>query len=214
MTVPLRFQCLTCHKRTYWCRYCTVRHCGQCSPHVSKRRQYLAKNLIIQKRNGQTIIMSARRYAHLRGASKGGSTTANRPNKGRWTSETASIAAKRAWETRWRHSAYDPTLRIGRPRKNRPAVNREAVRAQFEAHPIQGLWFDRKNGCWWLIDKRDPTVYTGMRPRKISERAVLRRLGLLPTYTKNWVPGQDEPVIKTTVGRLPAMKRGQKRGIQ
>lgn len=220
MAVPLRFQCLTCRKRTYWCRYCTVRHCGQCSPHVSKRRQYLAKNHIIKKRNGQTIIMSARRYAHLTGASKGGSVTASRPNPGRFTTETARTAAQTAWATRWRHSAYDPTLRIGRPRKNRPAVDRAAVRAKYaQDRNYDGLTYwppagNRTQGLWSL----DTTVYPNgdgnmaiTSTRVISERAALRRLGLIPTGNKNWVPGQDEKIVKTTVGRLPALKRDRKR---
>ncbi len=205
MSVPLRFQCPTCGKRAYWCRYCKVRHCSVCAPHPSRRRKYLAKNHLIQRRNGQTTIMSARRYAHLKGASKGGQTTASRPNPGRFTSETARKAARKAWATRWRavgRPNYDgPPLRIGRPRKNRPAVSREAVRCQYEAHPINGFWFDRKNQVWWDIFPDPPYC------RKISERAVLQRFGLLPTHTKNWVPGQDEPILRTIVGRLPAMKR-------
>lgn len=203
MSIPLRFQCLTCHGRTYWCRYCKVRHCSKCSPHPSKRRRYLAKNHIIQRRNGQTIIMSARRYAHLKGASKGGSVTASRPNPGRFTSETARKAASKAWATRWRHSVYDPTLRIGRPRKNRPAVSREAVRTQFAGNETRGVWFDQRTGLWYA------QIDAGTH-RPISERAALRRLGLLPTGNRNWVPAQDEPIIKTTVGKLPALKRQRK----
>ncbi len=200
MSVPLRFQCPTCGKRAYWCRYCKVRHCSVCAPHPSRRRKYLAKNHLIQRRNGQTTIMSARRYAHLKGASKGGQVTASRPNKGRWTSETARIAAKRAWATRWRavgRPNYDgPPLRIGRPRKNRPAVNRAAVRAQYALNPTEdGLIYSRIGQCWYL------------KGRQLSERAALKRLGLLPTHTKNWVPGQDEPILRTIVGRLPAKKR-------
>lgn len=202
-----RFKCPTCPKRLYWCRYCKVRHCGVCSPHPSRARKYLAKNVFIRKRNGQCLIMSARRYAHLRGASKGGQVAATRPNPGRFTPERGREVALKAWATRWRalRAPNDsrPAIRIGRPRKNRPAVDKAAVRAQHDNRETRGVWYCSEYARWYSrID--------GQSHRPISERAALQRLGLLPTYTKNWVP-HEEPIVKTVVGRLPALKRGRGR---
>lgn len=235
MALALRFCCPQCHRRAPWCRTCKVRHCHVCSPHPSRARKYLGKNHMIQRRSGGCLmIMSARRYAHLRGASKGGQTTAGRPNPGRFTPETARLAAQKAWSTRWRLSrggnGRATPLRIGRVRKYRPAVDRAAVRAQYaytlkstgdlDRQALSGLTYFppaglRTKGVWSLATTVYPNGDGNMAvtsERVISERAALRRLGLLPTYTKNWVPTDEDRIVKTTVlGRASAWKLSRRK---
>jgi hypothetical protein len=196
-----RFHC-TCGKRFYWCRYCKLQHCSKCSPHPSRAQKYRSKVAIVQTRSGPKLI-GLRQLAQLRGNSKGGTVTASRPNPGRFTPESGRKAAQKVWATRWRLSPFKSGVRLGRPRTNAPAVKRSPIQAIHSAHPVNGLWFDQKNRCWWLIE--------GDTHRRITERTALRRLGHLPRTRKHWQPENTDPIIRVTTGTLRANKRQRRK---
>lgn len=119
---------------------------------------------------------------HRMGTSKGGQTTASRPNPGRFTSETARAAINKAWRTRWRFNKRIGK-RLGYPAKRlRPCLDHGALRAFYAKYPLHGIRYDPVEQRWLLtLSLTGP----GSFPRTISERAALRRLGHL---AKDGVP--------------------------
>jgi hypothetical protein len=134
--------CPDCRGRTTWCYWCKVRHCA-CRPHVVRNRTpgYVRKVHTIRKQSGETRFMSARRYAHLKGAQKGGQMTATRPNPGRFNPDSARKAALARWQGR--HRVNKPTgLRLGLPRKkSRPDVDRTVLRYLYSRVPRLGIQY-------------------------------------------------------------------------
>lgn len=188
--------------RTVWCHWCKVRHCA-CRPHQKTRPDHRYRNVMIRLANGQTRFMSSRRYAHLKGAQKGGQVTAGRPNPGRFSSASAKKAALARWEGR--HRVWKRTgVRVGLPaRRVAPGLNRRALRVLYNRAPRAGVWFDAQWGVWHEGFEIRKTLHgpVPMYGRIISERTALRRLGHLFYARKNWVPGQGEPIIKRMIGK-------------
>jgi hypothetical protein len=204
--------CTRCSGRTRWCHWCKVRHCA-CRPHVSRAGKYRYKVHTIRREDGTHRFMSARRYAHLKGAQRGGQTTALRPNPGRFNSETARKAALARWLGR--HKANPRTgLRPGRVlRRTRPEVSRAHLRYLYSRVPRLGIRFDARFGVWHAgcelrrVANGDLVFMWGER---ISERTALRRLGHLPAARKNWVPGEFDQIVATTTGTDPATRKGRR----
>lgn len=204
------WSCARCLTRTRWCHWCKVRHCA-CNPHVSRAAKYRYKVLVIKRADGVHRTMAARRYAHLKGAQKGGQTTAGRPNPGRFNPETARKAALARWLGR--HKANPRSgLRPGRRlKRSRPEVSRRHLRYLYARAPRLGIRyfpetiFDR--GFWGQYEQTsEGSRFLGI----ISETTALRRLGHLPFARKNWVPGPTDQIVATTTGTDPAVRRARR----
>lgn len=189
--------CCTCTKRTTWCRWCRVRHCA-CRPHVSRKRKYWYKVVLIRKLNGQTSTMAARRYAHLKGAQKGGQKTALGPNPGRFDSEAARKASLARWLGSQKANRWSG-VRPGRIlKRTRPEVSRAHLRVLYARAPRLGIRYLPITKQW----VQGSAV--------IAERTALRRLGHLPHARKNWVPGEHEVIVATSTGTDPAWRKARK----
>lgn len=149
--------------------------------------------------NGKLTLrtMSSREAAMQMGRSRGG-TKAHATGKAyEWDSESARKAARRAWATRWRMNRKIGK-RLGRPAKNRPAVDHKALRERY-ATGMAGhagdhiIWFSpatsTRPACWW------DDLY-GYGNKRISERTALIRLGHLPPKTRHrgFIPESITPV--------------------
>jgi hypothetical protein len=196
------WSCARCLKRTRWCHWCRVRHCA-CRPHVSRAALHRYRVLTIRRADGVHRLMSSRRFAHLKGAQKGGQTTATRPNPGRFNPETARKAALARWLGR--HKANPRTgLRPGvRRKRTRPEVSRRHLRYLYSRTSRLGIRYLPLTGQWMQ------TAIWGM--TQISETTALRRLGHLPYDRKNWVPGESDLIVAETTGTDPAHRKGRRR---
>ena len=191
------YYCAACSGRLWWCTHCKVKHCT-CRPHVRRHypKDYDRQIVVIRKRVGGTRTMAARRYAHLKGAQKGGQTTAGRPNPGRFNSEAARKASLARWNGR--HRLNRPTgLRLGMIRKKTSQqVSRAHLRYLYSRTPRLGIRYyppeQGETGFWTQTDENVES--------QIAERTALRRLGHLAYARRNWVPAEDEPIVATTVG--------------
>ena len=132
--------CTGCRARTRWCHWCKVRHCA-CRPHVSRAGKYRYKVLVIRRADGVHRTMAARRYAHLKGAQRGGKTTALRANPGRFNPETARKAALARWQGSQKANPRTG-LRPGRLlRRARPEVSRDMLRYLYSRVPRLGIQY-------------------------------------------------------------------------
>lgn len=195
--------CPTCSGRTYWCYWCKVRHCAH-SPHISRAKKYDRQVVLIKTSKG-TRTMAARRYAHLKGAQKGGQKTAQGPNMGRFNPDTARKAALARWLGRHKVNKRIG-VRLGLPsKKQAPGVSRAHLRYLYSRAPRLGIRFVRLTQEW--VQMGDSWI------RVISEQTALRRLGHLKYARKNWVPGENEPIIARTRGTfgIPRARRGSRR---
>lgn len=197
------WNCGRCLGRTRWCHWCKVRHCP-CRPHVSRKRKYLHKVLVIKREDGTHRIMAARRYAHLKGAQRGGKTTATRPNPGRFTLDAARKASQARWQGRHRMNRL-VGIRLGIRRKRiAPTANRSLLRYLYSRAFRLGIHYIPVTRQW--VQQGDNFCHI------ISERTALRRLGHLPYARKNWVPGEHEVIIAhVDVGMGPAEGRARRR---
>jgi hypothetical protein len=194
--------CADCRGRTRWCTWCKVRHCA-CRPHVSRKPQYLYKVHVIKRADGRHRTMAARRYAHLKGAQKGGQKTALGPNPGRFDSEAARAASRRRWDRHCKPNAISG-IRRGMPSKRtRPEVNRRLLRALYSRAPRLGIRYLPVTEQWIHVQDCGQFI--------ISERTALRRLGHLLYPRKNWVPAENEVIVATTTGTDPAVRRARRR---
>lgn len=207
------WNCGRCLSRTRWCHWCKIRHCA-CRPHVSRAGLHRYKVLTIRREDGVHRLMASRRYAHLKGAQKGGRTTASRPNPGRFSSETARKASLARWQGRHRKNGH-VGLRLGLQRKRtRPEVSRAHLRYLYARVPRLGIRFDTRFGVWHAgcelrrVANGDLVFMWGER---ISERTALRRLGHLPFDRKNWVPSESDQIVATTTGTDPAVRRARRK---
>ncbi len=144
--------------------------------------------------NGAHVAMSSRDAASQMGASKGGSTTQARGTANRFTSESASKAAKKCWATRWRKVNG---IRIGRPAKRRPSVDRETVRWEHRDDAEDGIKYCYDIEKW--IDRRGGDTF-GL----LGEITALRRLGYLEYPRRGVVPVK---VVAVVNGR--GLRKGQ-----
>ncbi len=150
--------------------------------------------------NGAHVAMSSRDAASQMGCSKGGATTQARGTANRFTSETARKAALKCWATRWRKVRG---IRIGRPAKKRPSVDRVALRAQHQkadGDPYGGVQFHYGYrpmlDCWTEVGPNGPRV--------INEVTALRKLGHLEYPRRGVVPVK---VVAVVNGR--GLRKGQ-----
>lgn len=205
--------CHTCTKRTIWCHWCKVRHCA-CRPHVPKFN-YDRQVVTIRRQDGCTRFMAARRYAHLKGAQRGGRKTAQGPNPGRFNSDTARKAVQARWHGRHRMNKL-VGIRLGMARKRTaPTVSRAHLRYLYSRVPRLGIRyfpetiFDK--GFWGQYEQTSKNSrFLGI----ISEKTALRRLGHIAYARKNWVPGENEPIIarsKGTFGIPRAERQGRRK---
>lgn len=205
ITVADRYHC-ACGRRLFWCRYCRLQHCTDCSPHVSRKRKYQGKVAVVRTGSG-TKLIGLRKLAQLQGNRKGGEVSATRPNAGRFTSATGSRAARKVWATRWRKIARSG-IRIGRRSNIRPAVDHAALRDLYSHNQIRGIWFEPASGgwvaSWYGLD------LWGVK-RRISERTALQRLGHLPRTRKHWQPAITDKITRITTGTIRASKRNRRK---
>jgi len=206
------WHCAVCRLRTRWCHWCKVRHCA-CRPHVSRAGLHRYKVLTIRREDGQHRLMASRRYAHLKGAQKGGRTTAQRQNPGRFTRETARIAALARWLGRHKENKRIG-LRLGlRRHRARPEVSRRHLRYLYARMPRLGIVYKPEFGQWhegFELRKVASGEIVPMCGRIISERTALRRLGHLPFDRKNWVPSDSDQIVASTTGTDPATRKGRR----
>lgn len=151
--------------------------------HPPRRRQkrpppHTGAAVVVRLLGGKVSIVSDRHYAQRAGQSKGGTTTAGRPNPGRFTSKTGRAAILKTWKTRWRR-IHRIGVRIGRAAKRGPLLDRKALRLHYTTHTVNEVSYDPVRG--WLRTLTDGTV------RTISEPTALLRLGLLKPRV-SWVP--------------------------
>lgn len=143
--------------------------------------------LLVTEASGHTRYMASAEVAMQKGRSKGGRTAHERGTRYCWTPEQARDAAKKAWRTRWRMNKRI-NVRLGRPAKQRPAVNHAKLRAYYHAYPLLGITCEglRGDNVWvWTQDNQ-----------RISERTALIRLGHLPPPRKRgFLPIDDGIVI-------------------
>src|SRR6267378_2200228 len=134
-----------------------------------KRPNHKGKLVIVEIKPGLWRTMSSRQLALQLGRSKGGLTAAARGTAYRWTSEEATKAIKKCWAKRW-SKGKRIGVRLGRPAKLRPAVDRVALRAYYNdpEHTMQGIFYSTTAKRWY-----DGTV--DATARVISERQALTR---------------------------------------
>lgn len=162
-------------------------------PPKQQRPDHQYKIVMIRKTSGQLFAMSSAKLAHLQGASKGGQTTAGRPNPGRFTSTSGRKAALKVWKTRWKFNRRIGT-RIGRRAKPRPRIAREPLRQFYTMTTKRDIRFDAQQRLWYLAE------------RPITERTALQRLGYLPKPGR-FVPLPEDVAYEPHV-RLPSLIRG------
>lgn len=176
------------------------------TPKVVKRRpNHAGKVVTLQRQDGKVRLISQREYHHLRGASRGGTYTAGRPNPGRFTSDSGRKAAQRLWKGRYRMNQR-VGMRLGLPSRRAPRVKRGPLRTYYAAHPTNKIHCFLRQGevnryDWFLID--------GFICRQISERAALQRLGHLKKPSPRYIPTDQDLILHVTT--IPVGKHRAKR---
>jgi len=136
---------------------------------------------VVQRGNGQTMVVDSAWARKQRGRSKGGQVSQQNGNGHRFTTETGRKAALKTWKRRRKQSHRGGRITIGTPARRRPAVNHAALRAFYSEHPTKGI-------TWHPI--YDWTITRGGDTYPLTERTALRHLGHLPK-AGGFVPGQN-----------------------
>lgn len=150
----------------------------------------------IETKEGRVLLMGSAQAAMQQGRSKGGREAHRKGTRFCWTSEQARAAAQKAWKTRWRKAKG---IRIGRPAKQRPAVNHAKLRTYYSTRSYMGVQFDAKTNVWMQTDSHNKVTYP------ITERTALIRLGHLP-------PPRKRGLVPVGDGIPIATKRKHKEG--
>lgn len=165
-------------------------------------------------------LMSATKAQQVLGAQKGGQMVQEGDGSpSRFTSESGRKAALKLWYGEHARRRFNKKInrRIGGPSKNRPPLNRAALRARYAETPTKGITCRHTMGVgytWWecqpctRIDCSAPFCSLcscgWMLLRQITERTALRRLGHLNYARINFVPENIQLVP------LPGHRRGTK----
>jgi hypothetical protein len=160
-------------------------------PPKVRRPNHKGKLVMVEIKPNLWRTMSSREYAMQLGRSKGGLTAAARGTAFRWTSEQATKAIKKCWAKRWGKGSRIG-VRLGRPAKLRPAIDRIALRAQYSICAKNGIFFDVGSQKWWR------GYWEGEPPRVLSERQALTILGHLA--------GLHKPVPSGRVIQVPGRR--------
>jgi hypothetical protein len=179
----VRIRCLRCQRIRVFFRENKCRRCWKQS-----RPSYR----VVRLPNGQTRKMGTAKVAQQMGRSKGGEVVQAAGKAHRWTSTTARDAALRMWRLNPVNKRIG--VRLGRPAKNRPAVDHAAIRQQY----LNGSGPITFDGIRWFVRAIGTT-------RGISERAALIRLGYLPN-PRGFVPRVVDPYLKSSSTELPGRR--------
>lgn len=137
-----------------------------------------------------TRLYSATRLAQLQGAQRGGRTSQATGHGHRWSSETATKAARKLWDKKYRVNQRIQK-RLGYPHARQEPLDYPLLRTRHAAAPVDGIWYDAQS-CTWMIQDDLGT-------RRLGERTALQRLGYLP-HTSIPAPG-------TTIAVIPRQRR-------
>ncbi len=158
-----------------------------------KRPNHKGKLVMVEIKPGLWRTMSSRQLALQLGRSKGGLTAATRGTAYRWTSEEATKAIKKCWKKRWGKGSRIG-VRLGRPAKLRPAVDRAALRLQYTYRPGT-IIEDHTVEYYGLVEGKHLWSFTrGNCTRQISEKTALTRLGYIAGLHAHVPRGKVIPV--------------------
>jgi hypothetical protein len=157
-------------------------------PPKVKRPDHKGKNVLVEMTPGHWQAMRSSDYAQLIGRSKGGLTAQARGTAYKWTSEQATKAIKKCWKTKWGKGSRIG-VRLGRPAKLRPAVDRVALREYYSIHTVKGISYNPIAASWNVGGG-----WTSI-PRVISEVQALRRLGHLAGMHARIPQGKPIPTV-------------------
>ncbi len=99
-------------------------------PPKVKRPNHKGKNVLVEMTPGHWVAMKSSEYAMQIGRSKGGLAAQASGKAYKWTSEEATKAIKKCWKVKWSKGSRIG-VRLGRPAKLRPAIDRVALRKKY-----------------------------------------------------------------------------------
>lgn len=157
---------------------------------------------VVRLPNGQTRRISSAKVAQQLGRSKGAQTIHATGKAHRWTSETARAAVLKAWKNAPVNRRIG--IRLGRPAKYRPPVDRRALRLKHSQTLSNGVVYITRLRAWFVV--------SGGTVRQIGERAALIRLGYLPN-PRGFVPSVIDTYPGKSTGTAVAPPSGKERKL-